>query len=648
MSDQEARLAKFCLDQALISFFRIDAAGRILYANCRACEGLGYSLAELLDMTVYDIDPTVSSEGWPDIWQRMRDVDSITFEAIHRRKDGTIYPVEITANLLELENIHFAISFVQDITERKRVEEAQRLAEFSFDKASIGIFRVGMDARILTVNEQACRTLGYSRKELCQMNIFEIDPSISVGDYNDLWKKTCELDVNIFESVHRHKDGTIIPVEITANLLEFEGNRYSICFVRDITEQKNIEKQKAMMETQLRQAQRMESLGTLSGGIAHDFNNILSAINGYSELALLKCSQDSRLRHYIEQTCLASNRAKNSVQQILTFSRQGKSEKKPIDISSVINETMGLIRATFPSNIKIEQNIQSNLGAVFADETQIQQIIMNLLINACHAMQKEGGLLEVDLNSVNISNHDSSGFPGTIPGRYLKLMVADTGHGMRPDIMARIFDPYFTTKMFGEGTGLGLSTVHGIVKDHGGDIKVYSELGVGTTFQVFFPLAETALDHSIIATDSLPFGKECILFIDDEKLLIEIGKELLEGLGYLVETRASPLDAIEAFRVNPQKYDLILTDLTMPKMTGETLAKEIKKIRSDIPIILCSGFSTNISSDTLTEIGISKVLMKPVTLSDLANAVREVLDEQAPGETVIRTAFETATCPFQK
>ncbi len=250
-------------------------------------------------MSVFDIDPTVSTESWPDLWQHMCDVGSITFEAIHRRKDGTTFPVEITANLLEFETNRFAISFVRDITERKRVEEAFRLTQFAFDKASIGIFRSGTNEYFLNVNEQACKSLGYSREELCKMRIFDIDPAVSVEDLNDLWQKVLEKGVFTFESTHRRKDGTTFPVEITANLLEFEGKKYSISFVRDITSQKNDEKQKAKMEAHLHYAQRMESLGTLAGGVAHDFNNILSAINGYSELALLRCSEDSKLRRYI-------------------------------------------------------------------------------------------------------------------------------------------------------------------------------------------------------------------------------------------------------------------------------------------------------------------------------------------------------------
>jgi CheY-like chemotaxis protein len=253
---------------------------------------------------------------------------------------------------------------------------------------------------------------------------------------------------------------------------------------------------------------------------------------------------------------------------------------------------------------------------------------MNLCTNAFHAMQKEGGLLEVDLGPVTIGVYDSSSYPVIRPGKYLKLMVADTGHGMDQDRLAQIFDPYFTTKKSGKGTGMGLSAVHGIVKDHGGSIKVYSRAGVGTTFQVFLPLTEKPSAPPTGETRLFSSSTGYILFVDDEAQLTEIGNELLEGLGYLVETRSSPIDAIEAFRMNPNKYDLVITDMTMPKMTGEKLAEEIKKIRPDIPIILCSGFGVNIDAETLAEIGVKQVLMKPVTLNHLAKTVRKVLDHE--------------------
>ena len=379
------------------------------------------------------------------------------------------------------------------------------------------------------------------------------------------------------------------------------------------------------METQMREIQKMESLGTLAGGIAHDFNNILGAILGYADLAQLACPADSDYRDYITHINQAGLRAKELVQQILLFSRQGGSEKGPVDVSRVVDEALKLIKASLPANIEILASIPQNLAPVFANEIHIHQIVMNLCTNAYHAMKPAGGMLNVGLTPVTIQNHDVKSFPEMNPGNYLKLHIADTGCGIPPDLINRIFDPYFTTKPAGEGTGLGLSTIHGIVKDHGGEIKVYSEVGIGTTFHVFFPTADAAVETAVEKVELLPTGSGCILFVDDEKSLIDLGRDLLERLGYQVETRASGIDAIEAFRADPQKFDLVISDMTMPKMTGDEMVRQIRAIRPDIPIILCSGFSERIHSQATEAIGISAVLMKPVIYADLAQTVHRVL-----------------------
>ncbi|BBO71074.1 histidine kinase [Desulfosarcina alkanivorans] len=627
----EINRRRILVEQSRDGIVVLKPDGKLYEANQQFARMLGYSLEELHQLHVWDWDAQFNKDQLMEMLAAIDDSGD-HFETRHRRKDGTCYHVGISTNGAVYRGQKLIFCVCRDITERiteqKRIEEALLLTQFSFDKASISIFRAGKDGRILNANEQACKRLGYNREELCKMRVYDVDPGLSVEDRNKLWRRLCEKGTVNFEAVHRRRDGTTFPVDVTANLLEFKGRKYSIWFVRDITRQKNDERQKTIMEAHLRQTQRMEALGTLAGGIAHDFNNIISAVSGYAELARLRCSEHPKLQHYIDQISIGSVRAKCLVQQILTFSRQGKSEKRNIDISSVIDETLKLIRATLPSTIEIRQHIKPTIGDVFADELQIQQVIMNLCTNAFHAMQKEGGLLEVDLGPVTIGVYDSSSYPVIRPGKYLKLMVADTGHGMDQDRLAQIFDPYFTTKKSGKGTGMGLSAVHGIVKDHGGSIKVYSRAGVGTTFQVFLPLTEKPSAPPTGETRLFSSSTGYILFVDDEAQLTEIGNELLEGLGYLVETRSSPIDAIEAFRMNPNKYDLVITDMTMPKMTGEKLAEEIKKIRPDIPIILCSGFGVNIDAETLAEIGVKQVLMKPVTLNHLAKTVRKVLDHE--------------------
>ena len=426
-----------------------------------------------------------------------------------------------------------------------------------------------------------------------------------------------------------HKDGRQVFLENSGVPVfdeqgEFKGYRG---VVQDITSRKKDEKERKLLERQFQQAQKMEALGALAGGIAHDFNNILGAIMGYAQLAQLHSSEDKKVKGYTDKLCKASERAKELVHQILTFGRQSKTEKIPVDISEVVKEALKLIRASIPSTIEIKQDVASNLGTVKADQTQIHQVMMNLCMNAFHAMKQGDGELNIELSRTNIDIRDSEIYQDIRPGNYLKLTISDTGHGMDEDIISRIFEPYFTTKKKGEGTGLGLSTVHGIVKNHEGGIKVYSEPGVGTSFQVLLPVVERKAKTTTDQSDLIPHGNEQILFIDDEKILTDVGKELLESLGYNVETRISGYDALEVFQEKPYKYDLIITDMTMPKMTGETLAKKIKNIRPNIPILMCTGLNKKLTQEDIKERGINSILMKPLNISDLANSVRNILDE---------------------
>ena len=623
---QENWLSRFCLDHASVCAFRLDPDGRILYANHKACAFLGYSKAELLKMSVFDIDSFVSRETWPSKWQKLCDDGSNTFESQHRRRDGSVFPIEVTVTLIEFEGRRYSMALTKDITEHKRIYESLRVTQFIFDNAPLGIFLIRDGGHITNVNAHVCQYLGYTKEELCRMNVLDIDRGYPPQDIEQIWVRQQQIKgISTFETVHRRKDGTLIPVEISGIQLAFNNELYSVSFAKDISERKEAEKRHLKMEAQMHEARKMESLGTLAGGIAHDFNNILAGILGYAELAQLASAADSDLRQYVSEISQAGHRAKDLVHQILMFSRQGSSEKGPIDVSRIVHEALKLIKATLPANIEIVANIAPDLAPVFADEIHIHQIIMNLLTNACHSMKTTGGMLNVSLTAVAIQAQDAQRYPEMSPGSFLKLSIADTGCGIPADMINRIFDPYFTTKPIGEGTGLGLSTVHGIVKNHGGSIKVYSELGVGTTFHVFLPAAGTAATSAQQA-EPLPTGSEYILFVDDEKTLIDLGRVLLERLGYRVETRASSIDAIAAFRANPEKYDLVISDMTMPKMTGDEMARQIKAIRPDIPIILCSGFSERIHAQAVEAIGISAVLMKPVIYADLARTVRRVLE----------------------
>jgi nitrogen-specific signal transduction histidine kinase/ActR/RegA family two-component response regulator len=380
-------------------------------------------------------------------------------------------------------------------------------------------------------------------------------------------------------------------------------------------------------EAELRQAQKMEAIGALAGGIAHDFNNILTAVIGFTQLAEQDVDKDSLTHRNLQEVLKASARAKDLVKQILTFSRQAAQELQPVQVKLIVKETLKLIRASLPSTIEIIQDIKSD-AMVWSDPTQVHQIMMNLCTNAAYAMREKGGTLEVSLKDIEQGADFPPRHPGSKPGKYLLLQVSDTGHGISPSIMDRIFEPFFTTKERGEGTGMGLAAVHGIVKNLGGFVTVYSEVGKGSSFKVYMPTMSLGKKHESLEEPPLPKGKERILFVDDEPALVDLGKQFLERLGYLVTCRTSSTEALALFQAQPKDFDLLIADLTMPKMTGEELALEILNIRKDLPVILCTGFSTKIAEERAKEVGICAFVMKPLVVADLARAARECLDRK--------------------
>jgi len=385
----------------------------------------------------------------------------------------------------------------------------------------------------------------------------------------------------------------------------------------------------ANSERQLQQVMKLQAIGTLAGGIAHDFNNILFPIVGYTELTMDDIPEDSQARQNLEEILKATNRAKELVQQILTFSRQNGQERKPLKVQSLIKEAVKLLRATIPSSIEIECNVDEFCGLIKGDPTQIHQIIMNLCTNAYHAMQETGGKLEVSLKEIDISYEQSVERVGMKVGKHIELLVKDSGHGMNPQVIERIFEPYYTTKEQGKGTGLGLSVIHGIVKNHGGDITVSSQPGKGSSFKVYMPIIdeveeETQTDEPLIEIN----GKERILLIDDEQQIIDIERQILERLGYTVTSTTDSQEALEEFAAQPDHFDLVITDMTMPKMTGDQLAQRMMDIKPQIPVILCTGFNETISEEKALAMGIDKFVMKPVVKEELASTIRKVLDNR--------------------
>ncbi len=379
-------------------------------------------------------------------------------------------------------------------------------------------------------------------------------------------------------------------------------------------------------EQQLRQAQKMEAIGALAGGIAHDFNNILFPLIGFAEMLQNEISQDSKLRDFTDEILNAALRAKELVKQILTFSRETEKEIRPLQIQLILKEVIKLARSTLPASIHIHQRIDNQCGLVSVDPTHIHQIAMNLITNALHAMEDSGGTLTVALREITCSPHDRPS-PLLEPGEYVLLSIADTGCGMSPAVMERIFDPYFTTKPKDKGTGLGLSVVHGIVKSYNGDITVRSEKGQGTVFNIYLPRDPQARKPDDPETPSeIPRGSERILLVDDEKPILKMEKQMLESLGYSVEAAAGGGEALAVFAADPSAFDLVITDMTMPDMTGADLARKLLDLRPDLPIILCTGFSEKISPETAFAMGIKGFLTKPAVRSELGILIRKIID----------------------
>ena len=516
---------------------------------------------------------------------------------------------------------------LRDISRRKRAEDSLRHSEERFSKAfhispAPTIISTINEGRYIDVNEGFLCMLGYSREEMIGRTASDLNVWANSNDRKIVARKLADNGFLRGEMLHlRTKRGEIRNVLVSAELIEINGEKLILSIFYDITDQEKL-------EGQLRQAQKMESIGTLAGGIAHDFNNILSAIMGYTDMALGEHKVEDRLRRYLEQVFKAGERARDLVKQILAFSRQSDEKPRPLRVSPIIKEALKLLRASLPSTIHIYQDIQCESDTVLADPTQIHQILMNLCTNAAQAMHDRKGELKVTLAMEEINLHNTLVIHhGLSPGMFLKLTVRDTGIGMAPEIMNRIFDPFFTTKKPGKGTGMGLSVVYGIVKGCKGAITVESEPDKKTEFQVYLPLLmETKSEQEIDKTIFIFGGEERILFVDDEENLVQLGKDVLTGLGYEVIGRTSSVEALEMFRIRPRYFDLVITDMTMPNMTGFDLAKEMLMIRPDIPIILCTGCSEMISEEKAKNIGIRQFIMKPLLKNSLAMKIREVLD----------------------
>ncbi|MCF6247163.1 MAG: response regulator [Desulfobacula sp.] len=505
--------------------------------------------------------------------------------------------------------------------------DSGQLHELLFLDAPYGIMVIDRQDNAIDANTRACKILGYSKENLLSIQTGDlIHPDDLANTPVETLVKTLEITNEIhLERRYKKSDGTYILATICVK--PFRDTQQFLIIFKDISEHKRTEQDKNELETRLYKAQKLEAIGTLAGGIAHDFNNILSGILGSSQLAQINITNPDKLKKNIDQIHKASLRAADLVRHILTFSKESKHKKQPLKVYLVVKEALKLLRSTIPSTIEIKEQLESK-ASIMADYTQIHQVIMNLCINAYQAIFDNNSTLTIRLKETEVLPAQSIPQLDILPGKYIILEVEDTGCGMDSETIEKIFDPYFTTKEKHNGTGLGLSTVHGIVKNHDGFIKATSKLNKGSIFSLFFPIIQetSSLKTKKTKIISLPRGDENIMVVDDEDSILEPFTGFLEDHGYTVFTFTNGKDALTAFKKEPDGFDLVITDLIMPRLAGDTLSVEMLKQRPDLPIILCSGNIEKITDDLILKSGVKKAILKPIDMESLIIGMRELLD----------------------
>jgi PAS domain S-box-containing protein len=628
LAESERRFSVF-MDHLPAGIFIKDEAGRLLFANRFLREFfnwdqfVGKTTQELLPQEIAEQmladDRKVLAEGPMVIHEKIADI-----HGAERLFDTHKFPIASDGAPILLGGIAVDMTDYKCATEalRQRTEELDQFFGIALDLLCIA----DTDGFFRRLNRAWEKTLGYSRDELMAKRFVDfIHPDDVDRTLATIATLASQKEVIDFVNRYRCKDGTYRWIEWRSA----PAGNLVYAAARDITERKRAQEEKEQLEAQLRHAHKMEAVGTLAGGIAHDFNNILAAVIGYAEMALTDVPRFSPIQDYLQQVLKAGHRAKDLVKQILSFSRMHKcQERVPLEIAPIVNEALKLMRASLPTTIEIRQVIDTETAVVLADATEIHQVVVNLCTNAAQAMEETGGLLEVSLSEVVVVP-EASGVPKDLNhGRYLRMTVSDTGHGMDPTILDRIFDPYFTTKPIGKGSGLGLAVVHGIVKRHQGAIDLRSMPGKGTIFTLYLPMVESKASVQGDLDTPIPRGNERILFVDDERALADLGQQMLEHLGYSVLTKTSSIEALQLFEAQPERFDLVITDYTMPQMTGATLAEEAMRVRPDIPVILCTGFTERITEEQSRDMRIAAFVLKPLNLRDMAQVVRRVLEKR--------------------
>jgi PAS domain S-box-containing protein len=613
-----------------------DRAGRFLFANQPLLDLWGLTLDAAVGKDFFELGyaPDLALRLQQQVQKVFEEKKCVTDETTYTSRAGVtghyeyIFSPAFGAN----GSVDFVVGSTRDITERRRSEDALRVSEQRFkalfEQAAVGVAQVDASTRrILQINRRFCGMLGRSHAELQQLSLAELThPDDAVRDAEAFRRiRIGEGREFSLEKRYLKKDGSVLWVSLTVSAMWESGENpnFLIVIAQDVSERKKLEEQ-------LHQAQKMDAIGTLAGGIAHDFNNILAAIIGYTELARMIPSDNPESAEYLKAVLQASTRASELVRQILTFSRQEQPERRLVQLQPVVAESIALLRSTIPSTIEFETSLATNAPTVLADPTQVHQILMNLGTNAWHAMKDRTGRMQIKLEQIFVDAAHAAIQPRLRTGAYARISVSDTGSGMDAETLRRVFEPFFTTKPVGEGTGLGLAVVHGIMDTHDGAVTVYSQVGEGTVFHLYFPAQAGEVREPAAREGPVPRGDgERVLVVDDEELLAKLCQKALGALGYQAEFTLKPADALEMVRASPERFALVLTDQTMPGMTGTTLASKLRQIRPELPIILMTGYGLSLTPERLDAAGISHLLLKPATIFSLGSGVHAALHPPA-------------------
>jgi PAS domain S-box-containing protein len=619
----DATTFQAAVDAAREAVLWVDGEGRLAYVNEQACRWLGYGREELGALRIWDVDAGTSRQAWAASWRQA--ASDGARETSYRRKDGGLLPVEVSALQIQAGGRRLLVAVARDARGRGAVTEALRRTQQAVDKARDPIFWVRADGSIAYVNDAACELLEYTREELLRMRIPDISPSAT--PWEERWRRRSLEGALRFERVHRTKSGREVPVEVSISVVESEGQEYHWVYTRDISERRRAEAEKARLESQLLHAQKLESVGRLAGGVAHDFNNMLSVILGYAELVSGRLPAGHPLLGPLGEIKKAACRSRDTTRQLLAFSRKQVIAPRAVDLNTLVEEARNSLLRLIGEDVELAFAPGEGLWKVVFDPSQLEQVLVNLIVNARDALP-EGGRIAIETANVELDERSCRDHVEVKPGGYVVLSVTDDGIGMDDETLSHIFEPFFSTKEVGKGTGLGLATVYGVMKQNDGFIQVTSAVGQGTTFRLYIPRMKSqgqAVEAPVSAEVPAARGLGTILLVEDDRMVRDLTRSMLEALGYAVVSAESARAALSLCEDGEQPIDLVLSDVVMPDMKGPELRERSRAIRPGLEVLFMSGYAPSLAVGPGPTQEPLRFIQKPFTMAELARAVEGAL-----------------------